>query len=317
MSWGSQGAVWPAVAGSIARNNLEEIRLAMEERFDAADQSMPAALSTSFFVGEITRERLQDVYDGMTTLMFSADYGDYQNSGGDWEDLVYSSGGSVIVDVCPAWTTASQLLAYTGEGSRYAVPAVGYTYKSWVNQQYNFLNLLRWRRRHRYGAGAGTGSLTIDYDLGKQGTDAVFATALAEWLADPPNVTDGGNSFYGGQSLALSGGIYDLISGRCDFSLSTGSALNHDVEIYASMGYASAPSTSVYKDEVFGTLDRGIYSLVTQTAQTGDDSHSWISESVFAMDAADAVNNKAVGFNIEGVCLIQKWDVSGGFSFIA
>lgn len=137
MAWNAQwtGAQW---LNMLPSGPLEDLRLALKERSDAAGASMPTGWGASFTTGNQlpTADMFAAFQAAMTALL---DY--YIDHTTSWEGTTSE----------PTIWTSSTISALTTATTRLPAPTSGYLIpRPWLVQQYELLNLLRWIRIYKF-----------------------------------------------------------------------------------------------------------------------------------------------------------------------
>lgn len=310
MSWGAAGATWPAVAGGIYRYHLEEIRQAINERASASNTSV-SSMGSAWTAGQIARPIMSSIQTAMSLLM--VEFVKYTHNGGDWTD-----DGITVTDIAPEWVSAAQFMADLGE-SRLAVPAVGYTLPAWINQQYRILNEMRWTRR----------GLTISNSERRDGTGASLAAATTDWNGNAWFSSTLGIPDRSAAHYMVCGRTYSLFRKRSDIAVSgiwTGAS--HSYQLYGRFyGPPTSDGLDWYSNHDYGlgfSLQAEGYAenaVIDAGGPAATASYSWSVGDIgtVTLGAGDDPGRGRSGWTLYNpdTFVVLKWDVTGGFTFIA
>jgi hypothetical protein len=147
--------------GKLLKHALNDLRGALAERCAAANRTVPA-LCPEIGTGDIILSSWFTAFQAEITALIPL-FVNHTDSGGDW------SGQSTI----PAWNEADILTAI-GDPARLPAPTDPLISAAWMFQQYNMLNLLKWRRY--------TNVLTKDKQI-REASEAGYATLAAAIIA--------------------------------------------------------------------------------------------------------------------------------------
>lgn len=307
MSWGDQSAVWPAAVGSIARNNLEEIRQAIEERRLAAGLGSFTGTGSAFAAGEITREHMVNIQSAITTLI--ANYVNHTDNSGAW------TGQASI----PYWAE-STIIAAIGDASRLSVPATQYTFRAWINQQYDILNLLLWTKSIEPWVNASSDDISEPLDTDRATT---WANAQSSYMAIAGNWAGSSLAF----PVAISGWLPSLnllITRRVRAKLSYSGVygtIAHATDWYARADVNGLLPSNFSGEGVYVENRYYLYEATAAAAATAATSGYFnnttdVPPEPFTDDEYDGWAGIGESASAEGT-IVFKWNVTGGFSFIA
>jgi len=305
-SWTSDGMTWPIRPGCPLTPYGEALRLALAERCAAAGLTLPALLSSPLTAGRPPTTAWGEAFDATVDDLIPM-YVNHSDSGGDWD-------GEAIGDVAPAWTEAG-LLAAIGAASRQLVAPQRPMLAAWAQQQYALLNLLRWT--------------LLDPPFTAQsrgGFGATYAAAQSAFTADtwtdiaPPGVV---YELLAEASQAVSPATPDerfrVNARRTVFAIPFPVGVNHQITVY---GMASARGDTsggayVYDEPYYGLAEMTTGKLIEElTSSAGPRSVPLLDTDAMLISEPAAGVNRGFDFS-PGIVSLAKWDVSGGFAFIA
>ena len=131
-NWNSIGIDWEYPQLCTYYSALESIRLALVERDLATSGFSPAILIGQVLLLYSLREYAEAIQNTITSLIPC--FANHTDNGGNWDGKT---------DI-PAWTESS-ILEAIGAEKRLLVNKLNVLSAAWVTQQYQILNMLKWR----------------------------------------------------------------------------------------------------------------------------------------------------------------------------
>lgn len=296
-SWTSEGMDWTALSGRPRWAFLEAIRLAVVERCQATGTTIPAVLADPLAIG--TYAWADAVRATVSTLI--PKFANHIDHDGDWE------GGTTAP---PVWS-GSGILSAIGAGERMvANPQFGAD-PAWCRQQYDMLNMLRWVRTvYQSGSpGCRVASKTGPQIEGFAAAKAAFdALPWGDWgvggLGEVSTITQ--------YCIQDAYGQYKCGRKRCELTTSIPPGMLADLIVY----HMPTMSGGIFEDPDYGATSGHYVAAWSQAALSGSVVIVYPSSGTYDGSSGFPVPTTR-GYQVFAHYLVSKFDVPGGFAFIA
>jgi len=198
LDWSSADSLKLAPVGMATRCIIE----ALKERAEAANYTLPAILSAEWEPLRIGYPVVSAIQDSVTALIIK--FCNHTDSGGDWTGLADAA------DVAPQWTEPD-VLAVLEAPARLELKRLNPFSSEWFFQQYQILNLLRWKKIQESHLLYETRLTAVGYfvkSVGYWDNQAQSEFLAAPWNGPYVGLWEGWGAYYG------VGGVYPVEDGR-------------------------------------------------------------------------------------------------------